>query len=126
MSKKRILIIDDEKEMVQVETMRLKAHGYEVIVAYEGESGLAAARTEKPDLVILDIMLPSVDGYQICSALKKDDRCCHIPIILVSAVDRKYDTDLGKKVGADFYITKPFEPSMLLEKNKELLRGVRL
>jgi DNA-binding response OmpR family regulator len=120
--KKKVLIIDDEIEMAELETLRLKASGYDVKTATDGESGLRAAREWKPDLVILDIMLPRMDGYQVCAALKRDASCERIPIILVSAVDHKYDTDLGKKVGADFYFTKPFEPAVLLEKIRELLR----
>ena len=120
MSKKKILIVDDEKEMVQLETMRLESHGYEVVVAYEGETGLLLARTEKPDLIIVDIMLPMMDGYELCRRLKLDPQCRLMPIILVSAVDQKYDTYLGKKVGADDYFTKPFEPTALLAKIKEL------
>jgi len=121
-NKKKILIIDDEKEMVQLETMRLQAHGYDVVVAYEGESGLELARTEKPDLIILDIMLPKADGYEVCRRFKQDLQCRHIPIILVSAIDQKYDTNLGKKVGADDYFTKPFDPVSLLAKIKELTK----
>lgn len=120
--KRKILIIDDEKEMAQVETMRLEAHGYEVIVAYDGESGLASARSARPDLVVLDIMLPKIGGYELCRMLKQDPLCRHIPIVLVSAVDQKYDTDLGKKVGADDFFTKPFEPAVLLAKIKELTK----
>ena len=122
MSKKKILIIDDEKEMVQLETMRLVAHGYDVIVAYEGETGLALARTEKPDLILVDIMLPKMDGYELCRRLKQDLKCRLIPIILVSAVDEKLDTHLGKKVGADDYFTKPFDPTLLLDKIRELTK----
>ena len=119
--KKKILIVDDETEMVEVETMRLRASGYEVATACDGRSGFEKARQWAPDLVILDIMLPVMDGYQVCAALKKDPQCGKIPIVLVSAVDRKYDTDLGRKVGADFYFTKPFEPRVLLDKIRELL-----
>ena len=122
MSKKKILIVDDEKEMVQLETMRLEAHGYEVVAAYDGESGLTLARTEKPDLILVDIMLPKMDGYELCRRFKKDLQCRQIPIILVSAVDQKYDTDLGKKVGADDYFTKPFETAILLAKIKDLTK----
>ena len=107
MDKKKILIVDDETEMVEMETMRLKASGYEVAAAYDAHSGLQKARQWMPDLIILDIMLPQMDGYQVCYALKRDTRCREIPIILVSAVDEKYDTDLGKKMGADSYFTKP-------------------
>ena len=122
-ARKKVLIIDDEKEMVQVETMRLKAHGYDVIVAYDGESGLLLARVEQPALVILDIMLPGIGGYELCRMLKQDPDCRRIPIVLVSAVDQKFDTDLGKKVGADGYFTKPFQPTLLLAKIKELTKN---
>lgn len=120
--KKRILIIDDEKEMSQVETLRLEAYGYAVSAAYDGESGLAKARAEKPDLILLDIMLPKISGYELCRLLKQDAACRDIPIILVSAIDQKYDTDLGKKVGASDFFTKPFEPDVLLAKIKELTK----
>ena len=122
MNKKKILIVDDEKEMVEVETLRLKASGYDVLAAHDGESGLKAAQEWQPDLVILDIMLPLMDGYQVCQALKSSEKCRRIPIILVSAMDGKLDTTLLKKSGADFYITKPFEPPVLLDKIRDLLR----
>ena len=102
--------------------MRLRASGYEVRAVYDAHHGLAEARQWLPDLIILDIMLPQMDGYQVCYALKRDPKCQKVPIILVSAVDEKYDTNLGQKVGADFYFTKPFEPAVLLAKIKELLR----
>ena len=120
--KKKILIIDDEKEMVQLETLRLEAYGYDVAVAYDGEVGLAMARSQEPDLVILDIMLPKISGYELCRLLKKDPVCGRIPIVLVSAIDHKLDTDLGKKVGADGFFTKPFDPALLLAKIKELMK----
>ena len=122
MDKKKILIVDDEIEMVEMETVRLRASGYEVIAAYDGRSGLQQVKFSQPDLVILDIMLPQLDGYQVCAVLKKDPQSRNIPIILVSAMDEKYDTDLGKKVGADFYFIKPFEPVALLAKVRELLK----
>ena len=122
MDKKRILIVDDEIEMVEMETVRLKASGYEVAAAYDGPSGLTQVKFFQPDLVILDIMLPKLDGYQVCAALKSGPETKNIPIILVSAMDQKYDTHLGKKVGADFYFTKPFEPVVLLAKIRELLK----
>jgi CheY-like chemotaxis protein len=121
MDKKRILIVDDETEMVEMETVRLRASGYEVTAAYDGPSGLQKVKFWQPDLVILDIMLPQMDGYQVCEALKKDPQSRDIPIILVSAMDQKYDTNLGKKVGANAYFTKPFEPVALLAKIRELL-----
>ena len=123
MDKKRILIVDDETEMVEMETVRLKASGYEVAAAYDGPSGLEKVKFWQPNLVILDIMLPKMDGYRVCEALKKDPQTQNIPISLVSAMDQKYDTNLGKKAGADAYFTKPFEPVALLARIRELLRG---
>ncbi len=122
MEKKRILIVDDETEMVEMEMVRLKASGYDVAAVYDGPGGLEKVKFLQPDLVILDIMLPKLDGYQVCAALKKDPSTQNIPIILVSAMDQKYDTHLGKKVGADAYFTKPFEPVALMAKIRELLR----
>lgn len=120
--KKRILIVDDEIEMVEMETVRLRASGYEVAASHDGLHGLQQVQYWQPHLIILDIMLPKLDGYQVCKALKKDPKTAHIPIILVSAMEQKYDTDLGKKVGADAYFTKPFEPVILLAKIRELLK----
>ena len=122
MDKKRILIIDDETEMVEMETVRLKASGYEVTAACDGPSGLDKVKFWQPDLILLDIMLPKMDGYQVCAALKKDPQTHNIPIILVSATDQKYDSNLGKKAGADAYFTKPFESVTLLAKIRELLK----
>ncbi len=121
MPKKKILIVDDEIEMVELEVMRFEAHGYEVRAAYDGESGLKMVYEWVPDLVILDIMLPKMDGYTVCEALKKDARSKNIPILLVSAVDQKYDPLRGQKVGANDSFTKPFEPPLLLARIKELL-----
>lgn len=121
-NKKKILIVDDEIEMAEMETMRLKAYGYEVMVAHDGKSGLQKARQWHPDLVILDIMLPIMNGYKLCAALKEDEQCREIPIILVSAVDQEYDTDLGREAGAEAYFTKPFEPVILLDSIKTLMR----
>ena len=122
MDKKKILIVDDEKEMVEMEAMRLEASGYQVLTAFDGESGIQMAQKEKPDIILLDIMLPKLDGYLVCAKLKRDSHCVDIPIILLTAVDHNYDPDLGRKVGADFYIMKPFEPKTLLAKIKELIK----
>ncbi len=122
MPKKKILIVDDEKEMVELEVMRFEAHGYEVCTAYDGESGIKMVHQKSPDLVILDIMLPGADGYAVCEALKKDPRTKNIPIILVSAVDQKHDPLKAKEVGANYSFTKPYESPQLLAKIKELLQ----
>lgn len=121
MDKKRILIVDDEEDIVNVLRFRLEANNYAVLSASEGQEGLNKARTEKPDLVILDLMLPKLDGYKVCRMLKFDETYKSIPIIIFTARAQKKDEELGMEMGADAYIAKPFEPEVLLGKIKELL-----
>ena len=118
---KKILVVDDEPSIVKMLEARLKGWGYEVLTAIEGTTGLEKARKDKPDLIILDLMLPGMDGYQICALLKKDSRYSKIPIILFTARAQQTDITLGEEAGADAYVTKPFEPQVLLGKIKELL-----
>lgn len=120
---KKILVVDDERDLIETVTFRLQAFGYEVISAYDGQEGLDKARKEKPDLIILDLMLPKMDGYKTCRLLKSDGRYNKIPIILFTARAQESDKKMGVEVGADAYITKPFEPQVLLEKIEELLKG---
>lgn len=121
MGKKRILLVDDEHHLVDMVKMRLEANDYEVITAYDGQEALDVARREKPDLIILDLMLPKMDGYKVCGLLKNDSRYTSIPILLFTAKAQDDDMKQGRDVGADGYITKPFEPQVLLGKIKELL-----
>jgi len=125
MANKRILIVDDEKDLVSMIKMRLEASGYEALEAYDGQTALDKARQEKPDLIILDLMLPKMDGYMVCRMLKFDEKYKKIPIILFTARVQDSDKELGKEVGADAYITKPFEPNVLLAKIEELLTKVQ-
>ena len=122
-NKKRILLVDDEGKFVVALKIRLEKSGYQVSQAYDGEEALSKARSENPDLIILDLMLPKVDGFMICSLLKKDDRYKHIPIIICSSRIREEDKELGRKVGADAYITKPFDSQDLMDTIKRLLSG---
>lgn len=119
---KRILLVDDEKDLVETVTFRLQANGYEVIPAYDGQEALEKAKKEKPDLIILDLMLPKMDGYKVCGLLKADARYNKIPIILFTARAQESDKKMGEETGANAYITKPFEPEALLGKIKELLK----
>ncbi len=122
MVKKRILVVDDEAQMVDMIKMRLEANGYEVISAYDGQEALEVAKSENPDLIILDLMLPKMDGYKVCGLLKADVRYNKIPIIIFTAKAQEADIILGKEVGADAYITKPFESQTLLLRIKELFK----
>jgi len=120
--KKRILLVDDEKDLVETVSFRLQANNYAVIFAYDGQEGLEKAKKENPDLIILDLMLPKMDGYKVCGLLKADARYNKIPIIMFTARAQESDIKMGEEAGADAYITKPFEPQVLLEKIKELLK----
>jgi len=118
---KKILIVDDEKDIVETLSFMLKAKGFECICAYDGEEGLTLAKTQKPDLVILDVMMPKINGYKICRLLKFDNKYKTIPIIMVTARSQDEDKIIGEETGADEYITKPFEFGTVLEKINKYL-----
>ena len=122
MVKKRILIIEDEQELVQALQIRLGAAGYDTLAAYDGQEGLSKAQKEKPDLIIMDLMLPKMDGYKVCGLLKADARYNKIPILIFTARAQESDQKLGFEVGANAYLTKPFQDEILLAKIKELLK----
>lgn len=121
MNSPKILIIDDEVDLVETIRFPLELEGYQIIVAYNGEEGLQLARKEKPDLIILDLMLPKIDGYKICRFLKFDEKYKHIPIIMLTARSQEKDRLLGKETGADEYITKPFDLHDLVAKIKKYI-----
>ena len=118
---KKILVVDDEVQLVELIKMRLEASRYKVITAYDGQEALDKAKKEKPDLIILDLMLPKMDGYKVCGLLKADARYKKIPIIMFTARAQDSDKKMGEDVGADGYITKPFEPETLLSKIKDFI-----
>lgn len=122
MPKKRILLIEDETDMVYALTLQLEATDYKVLSATDGQAGLDMARKENPDLIILDLMLPRMDGYKICRMLKFDERYKQIPIIMFTARAQDQDRKLAQEVGADAYITKPFDSKLLLDKIGALLK----
>jgi len=121
--KKKILVVDDEPDLVSTLKMRLEAAGFEVIVASDGNLGYDKVKLELPDLVILDLMLPGMDGFQLCRLLKFDQKYRSIPVVLLTAQSQKEDKEWGTKAGADCYLTKPFDAKELLAKIKELLGG---
>jgi len=111
---KKILIVDDEPNIVKMVESRLKAEGYEIVTARDGQEGLDAARKEKPDLIILDIMMPKLDGYEVCRMLRADIQYNAIPIVMLTACGQATDIKEGMERGADAYIAKPFEPNVLV------------
>ncbi len=120
-AKNRILVVEDQASIVDMVRMRLEANNYEVITAGDGQEGLDKARKENPNLIILDVMLPKMDGYKVCKLLKADPRYKKIPIIISTGRTPQELKKLGKEVGADAYISKPFEAQLLLSKIKLLL-----
>jgi len=115
-ARQRILIVDDEMDLLTVLKFGLEAEGYEVVTASDGEQGLAAARQLVPDLMVLDLMLPRMDGYKVCRALKFDERYKRIPIFILSARSGDTDRRLALELGADEFHTKPYEMRTLIER----------
>lgn len=118
---KKILIVDDEADIIEILQFVFETNGYECITAYDGEEGLKLARETKPDLIILDVMMPKINGYKISRLLKYDNKYKNIPIIMITARSQDEDKIIGEETGADEYITKPFEVEYVLEKVKSYL-----
>lgn len=119
MTTHKILVVEDEKDLVKLLKYNLEKEGYRVSVANNGEAGLAAFQKEKPDLVLLDVMLPKLDGFEFCRAVRKDSKT---PIIMLTAKIEEMDKVLGLELGADDYVTKPFSVRELLARIKAILR----
>ena len=119
---KRVLIVDDEPDVVKFIGIRIKQAGYETLSAYDGQQCLDMVKKEKPDLIILDLMLPKVDGYKVCGMLKHDGRYKDIPVIMLTALGSDTDKKLGYECGADAFITKPYQHEEVAAKIKELLK----
>lgn len=115
-TKGKILVVDDEAYIVHILEFSLGMEGYEVVTAFDGEEAIVKAEREEPDLIVLDIMMPKLDGYETCRRLKTSDKTKDIPIILLSAKGRSMDQKVGLDAGADEYITKPFSPRKLVER----------
>ena len=121
MAKGKILVVDDEIYIVHILDFSLGMEAYEVVTALDGEQALEKARAEHPDLIVLDIMMPKLDGYETCKMLKAGAETRNIPVILLSAKGRNVDQKVGFEVGADDYITKPFSPRKLVERINSIL-----
>jgi len=124
MEARTILVVEDETEIRNLITYNLGKEGYCVLTAATGEAGMKLAGDRKPDLVLLDLMLPGVDGLDVCKRLKTDERTSGIPIIMVSARGEESDIVVGLELGADDYVSKPFSPRILLARVRSVLRRI--
>ena len=118
---KKILVVEDDLVTQRVLSARLEINGYEVITAQDGEEGLKKARKESPDLVMLDLMMPKMTGYEVCRMLKFDDKYKNTPIIVLSALDQQDEREKAVKAGADAVFIKPFDLELLLVKIREFI-----
>lgn len=115
MEKQRILIVEDEESLLKLESILLTSKGYQVQGVASGAAALDAIAEDPPDLVLLDIMLPEIDGFEVCQRIKQNETTKHIPVIMLTAKKSREDMSRGEKVGADWYITKPFKSAMVIE-----------
>jgi two-component system alkaline phosphatase synthesis response regulator PhoP len=122
MAKERILVVDDEEDLLELVRYNLTREGYRVTCVSTGEEALDQARREMPDLVILDLLLPNVDGLEVCRRLKGDSKTKHIPILMLTAKTEEADVVAGLELGADDYMTKPFSPRVLIARVKAVVR----
>ncbi|MFH1845875.1 MAG: response regulator [bacterium] len=117
----KILCADDEQNIRNILDFTLGAEGYRVLTASDGKQALALAVSEMPDLIILDVMMPNGDGFEICRRVKENAQTSNIPVVLLTAKNSRLDRERGQKVGADDYIIKPFSPQRLVDKVQSLL-----
>ncbi len=115
MPKKKIMVVEDEKSLRKLESILLEARGYRVCSMCDGKEALEAIEKEMPDLVLLDVMLPIVDGFEVCRQIKSNEETRHIPVIMVTAKTSLEDITRGEQVGANAYLTKPFKSAKIIE-----------
>jgi len=123
--KEKVLIVEDEKDIIKMLEYNLKKEGLRVLSVRDGEDALDSANRELPDLIILDLMLPGMDGLEVCKELKKETKTAPIPVIMLTAKSQESDKVLGLELGADDYITKPFSPRELIARIKAVLRRTK-
>ena len=122
MANEKILIVDDEEDVLELVRYNLDKNGYKVETAATGEQALAKARAKPPDLIILDLMLPGIDGLDVCKKLKNDTKTQNIPVIMLTAKGEETDIVTGLELGADDYVTKPFSPKVLVARIRRVLQ----
>ncbi|MDG6005788.1 MAG: response regulator transcription factor [Candidatus Brocadia sp.] len=125
MAKEKILVVDDEQDLVKLIRYHLEKDGYRVLSAYNGEDALFLSRKERPELLILDLMLPGMDGLEVCKKLKADRDLTNTAIVMLTAKGEEADITTGLKLGADDYITKPFSPKELVARAQAVLRRTK-
>lgn len=118
---KKILIADDDRGITKMLTQRLQAHGYEVLIAHDGEAALDMAKKEHPDLIIMDVLMPRINGAAVCGMLKFDKDLRSIPVMMLTVKNRAIDQEVGKTLKADAFMTKPFDGKELIDMIKNLL-----
>lgn len=121
LKKYKILIVEDEPDIMELVEVTLASDQYHLLQAMDGEKGLEMGMTLAPDLILLDIMLPKLDGYEICRRLKANEKTAHIPVLMLTAFGQKKEIEEGYKVKADDYVVKPFEPLKLRQRVKRFL-----
>ncbi|MFA0732276.1 MAG: hypothetical protein LKKZDAJK_000929 [Candidatus Fervidibacter sp.] len=121
--KKRVLVVDDERHIVRLVQVNLERQGYEVLTAYDGVECLEKAKAEKPDLIVLDVMMPRMDGFEALQRLKSDPETSQIPVIMLTARAQDRDVLQGYQYGADLYLTKPFSPLELISLVKRVFES---
>jgi len=122
LAKNKILVVDDEKDILDLVEYNLKQEGYKVTCVLTGEEALDSIREKKPDLILLDLMLPGVDGFEVCRQLKRDEQTRDIPVVMLTAKGEDIDVVTGLELGADDYIVKPFSPRILIARIRAVLR----
>jgi two-component system, OmpR family, alkaline phosphatase synthesis response regulator PhoP len=125
MAKEKIVVVEDEADIQELVKYNLSKEGYQITCYASGEDCLKSAVAVRPDLIVLDIMLPGVDGFEVCRELRRDSRTQHIPVIILTAKGEDADIVTGLELGADDYITKPFSPKVLIARVRNLLRRKR-
>jgi twitching motility two-component system response regulator PilG len=120
-AKKKILVVEDEESLLKLQSILLTIRGYTVEGVMDGQSALEAVKTMNPDLILLDIMLPKIDGFEVCRQVKANEATHHIPVVMLTAKKSMEDRVKGEQAGADFYITKPYKASVVIETIQRLL-----
>ena len=122
MASQKILVVEDEKDIAELISFNLEKEGFKVVKVFSGEDGIQRAGSDVPDLILLDIMLPGMNGLDVCREVRRNDKTSHIPIIMLTAKDEDTDIITGLEIGANDYVTKPFSPKVLIARIRALLR----